>query len=338
MAMLETGFTDLANGTVTNRFVELSDKLNSYLHRFREFGIRSNRAVANYLCVDSAELSRLKNARVGDINLHRGYEILRKCEELSRRLSTFGGPLKCKDVWSVGYNIARLPCSNKREQSHAIALLQQSDAVLLTIDTDMQRSELSMLIGDVLRSVAHPRRNPYGPMSAMSVLKSIYAAPSATQDQLLAAMRITGLGRRACDDKCFNHAFGDDVRLRTLAVINNNGGGIALRIAHEMPDRRLRMLTLSRFLHQASLETFYFAGTIRGSLTSADELRDVEWAQDLLRLLVDREGTESARWPKGIQTDMNDEQEWSFLKENNYWNLIGETKRATENGLAVKRS
>ena len=92
MSILDTSTPDVRAGSVTQRFGELADHLNAYLQKFREFGIRSNRAVAQYLCVDSAELSRLKNARVGDINLQRGYEILRKCEELARRLSKFGGP------------------------------------------------------------------------------------------------------------------------------------------------------------------------------------------------------------------------------------------------------
>ncbi|MEE9295262.1 MAG: hypothetical protein V3W34_09935, partial [Phycisphaerae bacterium] len=71
MSRVDTRLFETVNGSVTDRFVELSDKLNDHLQTFRQFGIRSNRAVANFLCVDSAELSRLKNARVGDINLQR---------------------------------------------------------------------------------------------------------------------------------------------------------------------------------------------------------------------------------------------------------------------------
>ncbi len=322
MSRTETGLPGLATRSVTDRFVDLSDKLNAYLQRFRQFGIRSNRAVANYLRVDSAELSRLKNARVGDINLQRGYEILRKCEELARRLSKFGGPLKCRDVYSVGYNVSELACVSRTEQAHAISLQQQSDAVLLTIDVDAQREELDMLLADVLRSAIHPRRNPFGPMSCMYVLKSVYASPSATPQQMLKALRITHTGRRACEPSRFASAFDPDLRLRTLAVILNNGGGIALRLAKEVPARRTRMLHLSRHLHTESLSTFYFAGTVRGALTCANDMQDADWAKDLLRLIVEKEGRQKECWPKGIRADLDDPQEWQFLKDNSFWNLL----------------
>lgn len=322
MSRVDTQIFTTVEGSVTDRFVELSDNLNAYLQTFRQFGIRSNRAVANFLCVDSAELSRLKNARVGDINLQRGYQILRKCEELARRLHQFGGSLKCKDVYSVGFNISVLPCVSKREQAHAIAVQQQSDAVLLTIDPQTQRSELDMLLGEALRSNLHPKWNPYGPMSIMYVLKSVYASPSATQDQLLTALRVAQGGRRACEKIKFNQSFDDETRVRTLAVILNNGGGIALRIAKESPTRRKRMLCLSRFLHRKSLEAYYFSGTVRGALTCANDLEDQAWAQDLLTLFVSREGADGVRWPKGINADINDPLEWSYLKQNNYWGLL----------------
>ncbi len=324
----------LATRSVTDRFVDLSDKLNAYLQKFREFGIRSNRAVANFLCVDSAELSRLKNARVGDINLQRGYEILRKCEELARRLSTFGGPLKCKDVYSVGFNVAQLPGVGRPEQAHAISLQQQSDAVLLTIDVDTQREELNMLLGDVVRSCVHPRRNPYGPMSCMYVLKSVYASPSATPTQMLTALRITRAGRRACERARFNAMFDEDLRVRTLAVVLNNGGGIALRIAKEIPERRSRMLRLSRYLHKESLATFYFAGTVRGALTCANDMKDIDWAKQLLRLLAKEEGPQQ-RWPKGLRADLDDPHEWQFLKENRFWDLLESDSSKSQTNAAV---
>lgn len=322
MTILGTATSDPSQGSVTARFAELSDKVNQYLQTFREFGIRSNRAVAQYLCIDGAELSRLKNARVGDINLQRGYEILRKCEELSKRLTTFGGPMKCKDVYSIGLNVSALPAVSRRELHHAIALQQQTDAALLTVDEGVQREELDMLLGDVFRSVVHPRRNPYGPMSIMYVLKSVYAAPSASVEQLLNAIHVVRLGRRACSKEAFNGEFGDDIRLRYLAGILNNGGGIALRIAKEHPPIRRRMLRLSRFLHKQSLETYYFAGTLRGALTCANDLEDTDSAKELLQLLVDAEGPDRARWPRGIVADLDDSVEWRFLKKNEFWNLI----------------
>lgn len=320
MPILDTGLPDLKNRSVTQRFDELADKLNGYLHRFRTFGIRSNRAVAQYLCVDSAELSRLKNARVGDINLQRGYEILHKCEELSRRLSTFGGPLKCKDVHSVGFSISVLPAVSTREQTHAIALQQQSDAVLLTIDPESQRQELDMLIGDVLRSVVNPKRNPYGPMSIMYVLKSVSASPGTTRDQLLSSLRIVQLGRRACRPATFNQEFDEAVRRRTLGAILNNGGAIALRLARVWPARAPRMLGVSRELHRESLETYYFPSTIRGALTCANDLEDQAWATELIGLLLEREGRDPSAWPRGIRADLRDPTEWQFLKEHDCWN------------------
>ncbi len=330
MSRVDTRLFETVNGSVTDRFVELSDKLNDHLQTFRQFGIRSNRAVANFLCVDSAELSRLKNARVGDINLQRGYQILRKCEELARRLQQFGGSLKCKDVYSVGFNISILPCISKREQAHAIAVQQQSDAVLLTIDPPTQRSELDMLLGEALRSTVHPKWNPYGPMSIMYVLKSVYASPSSTPRQLRTALRVTQAGRRACERIKFNVMFDDDTRVRTLAVILNNGGGVALRIAKEVPHRRKRMLRLARFLHSKSLETCYFPGTVRGALTCANDLEDQAWAKELLRFFVAHEGTNRARWPKGINADLDDPQEWAYLKKHNYWGLLNGRASVTQ--------
>ncbi|MCH7841019.1 MAG: hypothetical protein IID38_12405, partial [Planctomycetes bacterium] len=321
MATLQTTLPELGNGSVTERFVELADKLNAYLERFSQFGVRSNRAVAQYLRVDGAELSRLKNARVGDINLERAYEILAKCEELAERLTRFGGPLKCNDIYSVGYNVTTLPCISKREQTHAIALHRQTDAAMLTVDTAAQQGELDALLGAVCRSVVHPKRNPYGPMSTLYVLKSVYAAPSATPRHLRDALRVLRLGRRACAKAAFHPRFGEETRLRTLAVILNNGGGIALRIAKQVPERRSRMLRLSRHLHKESLATFYFAGTVRGALTCANDLRDADWAKQLLRLLAKEEGPQQ-RWPKGLRADLDDSQEWQFLKENRFWGLV----------------
>jgi hypothetical protein len=323
MSRVETRPAKPSQHSVADRFAELSDTVNDYLRRFRAFGIRSNRAVANYLCVDSAELSRLKNARVGDINLERGYDILQKCEELSKRLATFGGPLKTKEVISAGFNIATLPCISEREQSHAISLQQQSDSVLLTIDADTQKNELSMLIGAVMRSTVHPRRNPYGPMSTLYVLKSIYAAPASTPRLMLDALRLTHLGRRACSRQRFNEQLGHEVRRRTLAGILNNGGGIALRLSKELPTRRTRMLRLGAHLHRESIDTFYFAGALRGALTCANDLQDDNWAKELLEILVEREGPDRNRWSKGINADLNDEHEWQYLKSHGFWNLLG---------------
>ena len=324
MSVVITKEPDFKARSVTERFADLADSLNEYLRKFREFGIRSNRAVAQYLCVDSAELSRLKNARVGDINLQRGYEILRKCEELASRLATFGGPMKCKDVYSVGFNITALPVVNSRERTHAVALQRQTDSVLLTIDHDTQRGELDMLLGDVIRSVVHPKRNPYGAMSIMYVLKSAYAAPCATPAQLRGAIRAVNLGRRACAVKSFNPEFGEEFRRRTLAVILNNGGGIALRLAKAEATSRARMLRLARFLHQQSLETFYFAGTIRGALTCANDLEDEQWGKELLRMFIERDGKNSSNWPRGINADLADPAEWQFLKSNGFWNFLDE--------------
>ena len=320
MPILDTGFADLRNRSVTQKFDELADKLNGYLHQFRAFGIRSNRAVAQYLGVDSAELSRLKNARVGDINLQRGFEILQKCEVLSRRLSTFGGPLKCKDVHSVGFSITALPAVCLREQTHAIALQQQSDCVLLTVDLENQRTELDMLIGDVFRSAVNPKRNPYGPMSIMYVLKSVSASPGSTREQLVNSLRIVQLGRRACAPETFNRQFDEEVRLRTLGAILNNGGAIGLRVARVWPVRASRMLRLSKFLHVESLKTYYFASTIRGALTCANDLQDEAWAVELIRLLLEREGRDPLAWPRGIRADLADPEEWRFLKERRCWN------------------
>lgn len=322
MPTLDTRAPGVVHGSVTNRFEELADKLNSYLQRFREFGIRSNRAVAQHLCVDSAELSRLKNARVGDINLQRGYEILRKCEELSRRLTMFGGPLKCKDVYSVGYNVSQLDCGKSTEQLHAISLQQQSDSVLLTIDDDIQQRELDMLIAEVNRSVVHPQRNPYGPMCLMYVLKSVYASPSATTEQMKHALALVRLGRKACLPELFNPEFGEDCRRRTLAVVLNNGGGIALRLSKVRPSLGSRMLSLSKFLHKESLATHYFAGTMNGALTCANDLQDEGWAVSLLSMFVENEGLDRTRWPKGMIADMNDAEEWSWLKQNRFWHLL----------------
>jgi len=322
MPILDSGLSDLRNRSVTERFGELADKLNEYLHAFRSFGIRSNRAVAQYLCVDSAELSRLKNARVGDINLQRGYEILQKCEELQRRLTLFGGPLKCKDVHSVGFNISALPAVSTREQTHAIALQQQSDAVLLTIDDESQRRELDMLMGDVFRSVVNPKRNPYGPMSIMYVLKSVYACPASTRKQLLVSLHIVGMGRRACRVGVFHPQFDEELRLRTLAAVMNNGGAIALRVARVCPDRTARMLRLARFLHREALSSFYFPSTIRGALTCANDLEDAEWAADLIQLLLEREGWDAAAWPRGIRSDIEDPSEWKFIKQHRCWKLM----------------
>ncbi len=318
MPILDAGLSELRYGSVTERFGELADKLNSYLQSFRAFGIRSNRAVAQYLCVDSAELSRLKNARVGDINLQRGYEILQKCEELRRRLSTFGGPLKCKDVHSVGFSISALPAVNVHEQTHAISLQQQSDSVLLTVDDENQRRELDMLMSDVLRSVVNPKRNPYGPMSIMYVLKSVYASPGSTVSQLRRSLRIVRLGRRACRPAAFNQQFSEEVRRRTLGAIMNNGGAIALRLANADPTRTHRMLCLSRFLHRESLDTYYFPSAVRGALTCADLLKDGEWARELADQLVKTEGESATSWPRGVRTDLNDPDEWVFLKEHGH--------------------
>ena len=322
MSTLQTTVPELGNGTVTERFVELADKLNAYLERFSQFGVRSNRAVAQYLRVDGAELSRLKNARVGDINLERAYEILAKCEELAERLTRFGGPLKCNDIYSVGYNVTTLPCISKREQTHAIALHRQTDAAMLTVDTAAQQGELDALLGAVCRSVVHPKRNPYGPMSTLYVLKSVYAAPSATPRHLRDALRILRLGRRACAKAAFHPRFGEETRLRTLAVILNNGGGIALRMAKECHTRSKRMLALSRFLHKESLATFYFAGTLRGALTCADELRDEAWAKDLVTITCEHEGADASKWPQFLRADLADPAEWTFLKEHDFWNLL----------------
>lgn len=325
--MRTVGFTEAAPagvraGSVTQRYSELADKINGYLQKFREFGIRSNRAVAQYLCVDSAELSRLKNARVGDINLQRGYEILGKCEELRKRLSAFGGPLKTKEVHSVGFTVTALPAVNSGEKTHAISVQQQSDSVLLTIEPDAQRQELDLLIGDVLRSVISPRRNPYGPMSIMYVLKSVYAAPAATVGQLVRSLRVVGLGRRACTPEAFNPEFDDDIRRRTLAAILNNGGAIALRISKELPERSDRMLRVARLLHSQSLEAFYFASTMRGALTCSNDLRDAEWSQRLLSSLVAKQGTDTSTWPPGLRADLHDESEWTWLKRNGYWGIL----------------
>lgn len=322
MATLPTGQYTAANPSVTDRFAEMADSLNAYLERFKDFGLQSNRAVAQFLCVDSAELSRLKNARVGDINLQRAYEILSKCEELTHRLATFGGPMKCKEVFSVGFTISALPCVVKREQTHAIALQQQTDAALLTVDDEAQRHELDMLLGDVYRGVVHPKRNPYGPMSIMYVLKSVYAAPAATLDQLRSALHVVQLGRRSCQPGQFNDCFDEEVRLRTLAVILNNGGGIALRIAKSHPEHADRMLRLSRYLHTESLATFFFTGTLRGALTCANDLEDARWAKELLKLLREREGSQRCRWPRGIVADLDDPNEWQFLKSRSFWNII----------------
>ncbi len=322
MPTFETRPPGVAHGTVTNRFEELADRLNRYLQQFREFGIRSNRAVAEHLCVDSAELSRLKNARVGDINLQRGYEILRKCDELSRRLLQFGGPLKCKDVYSVGYNVSQLDCGRPTEQLHAISLQQQSDRVLLTVDDAIQCRELDALIAEVNRSVVHPRRNPYGPMCLMYVLKSVYAAPSATASQMKHALAIVQLGRKSCGPESFNPVFGDEYRRRTLAVILNNGGGIALRLSKECPSLKSRMLKLSKFLHMESLATCYFAGTINGALTCANDLQDDGWAASLLTLFVEKDGLDRTRWPKGVVADLSDAEEWGWLKQNRFWHLL----------------
>ena len=320
MPILDTGFSDLKNRSVTQRFEELADKLNEYLHKFRAFGIRSSRAVAQYLCVDSAELSRLRNARVGDINLQRGYEIIQKCEELRRRLSDLGGPLKSKEVYSVGFSISALPVVCVREQTHAIAVQQQSDGVLLTVDPENQRKELDMLIGEVFRSVVNPKRNPYGPMSIMYVLKSVLGSPASTRDQLLSSLRIVQLGREACRPEVFNGRFDQEVRLRTLGAILNNGGLIALRLGRVWPDRAPRMLRLGRFLHRESLKTYYFAATIRGALTCANDLQDEGWAIELIHLLLEREGCDPSAWPRGIRADLADPTEWQFLKERNCWN------------------
>ncbi|NOT02530.1 MAG: hypothetical protein HOP29_18135 [Phycisphaerales bacterium] len=312
----------LRAGSVTQRYAELADKINGYLQKFREFGIRSNRAVAQYLCVDSAELSRLKNARVGDINLQRGYEILAKCEELRKRLSAFGGPLKTKEVHSVGFTVTALPAVDSGEKTHAIAVQQQSDSVLLTIEPDAQRQELDLLIGDVLRSVISPRRNPYGPMSIMYVLKSVYAAPAATAAQLVRSLRVVGLGRKACVPQAFNPEFDDDIRRRTLAAILNNGGAIALRISKELPARAERMLRVARLLHSESLDSFYFASTMRGALTCANDLRDETWSRQLLTSLVEKQGSNTSTWPPGLRADLQDDGEWTWLKRNRYWGVL----------------
>jgi hypothetical protein len=227
-------------------------------------------------------------------------------------------------VYSVGFSITALPCIDSREQAHAIAVQQQSDAVLLTIDAESQRSELDLLLGEVTRSVVHPRRNPYGPMSIMYVLKSVYASPSATVPQLMTALRIAQAGRQACEAAKFNNRFDDDVRQRTLAVILNNAAGIALRLAHEVPVRRTRMLQLSKYLHEQSLLTFFFPGTVRGALTCANHLEDVHWAKSLLRRFVECEGLDRRRWPKGILADLEDPTEWAFLKRHKFWNLLDE--------------
>lgn len=322
MPILDSGLSDLRNQSVTERFGELADKLNDYLHKFRAFGIRSNRAVAQYLCVDSAELSRLKNARVGDINLQRGYEILEKCQELERRLATFGGPLKCRDVHSVGFSISALPAVSTREQTHAIALQQQSDTVLLTVDDESQCRELDMLLGDVMRSVVNARRNPYGPMSIMYVLKSVYACPSTSREQLLASLRVVALGRRACEFGKFHPQFGEEVRRRTLAAILNNGAAIALRAARVWPQRSVRVLRLSKFLHAEALKTFYFPSTIRGALTCANDLEDGKWAAELIQLFLEREGWDVSTWPRGIQADIKDPSEWQYLKRHKSWKLF----------------
>jgi len=322
MPILDAAPVDLRARSVSERFVELADTLNEYLQSFREFGIRSNRAVAQYLCVDSAELSRLKNARVGDINLQRGYEILQKCEELQKRLTTFGGPLKCKDVHSVGFSISALPSVCVREQTHAIALQQQSDAVLLTIDDESQRRELDMLMGDVFRSVINPKRNPYGPMSIMYVLKSVYASPASTREQLLTSLRIVGLGRQACRQEHFHSQFDPEVRVRTLAAVLNNGGAIALRICRVWPERASRMLRLAKFLHQEALNTFYFPSTIRGALTCANDLEDGAWAAELIQSLLEHEGWDASTWPRGIRADVDDPSEWKYLKTHRCWKLM----------------
>ncbi len=322
MPTLDTRAPVIAQSSVTQRFEELADKLNGYLQTFREFGIRSNRAVAQHLCVDSAELSRLKNARVGDINLQRGYEILRKCEELARRLTLFGGPLKCKDVYSVGFNVANLDCGSPTEQLHAISLQQQSDMVLLTVDDETQRRELDLLIAEVNRSVVHPRRNPYGPMSLMYVLKSVYASPSATTEQMKHALALVQLGRKACRPDLFNETFGEECRRRTMAVILNNGGGIALRLSKVCQSLSSRMLKLSKFLHKESLATFYFAGTMNGALTAANDLRDEGWAVSLLTTFVETDGLDRTRWPKGMLADLADPEEWQWLKKNQFWHLL----------------
>jgi hypothetical protein len=322
MRTLDTQVLETVTGSVTTRFTELSDRLNTYLQRFREFGIRSNRAVAQYLCVDSAELSRLKNARVGDINLERAYEILRNCEELANRLRTFGGPLKVKDVYSVGFDVSSLPCVNEAEYGHAIALQQQSDSVLLTIDADAQRKELDMLLREVLRSVVHPKRNPYGPMSIMYVLKSLYAGTHATVDQLREALHVVQLGRRSCEKELFLSTFGEETRLRTLAVILNNGGGIALRLTKESSRFDRRMLLASKLLHKESLATYYFPGTMNGALTCANDLQDEPWAVELLSLFAEKTGLDRTRWPKGMLADLADPAEWQFLKANKFWLML----------------
>ncbi len=322
MPFLETRLAEHGGPSITKRFDELADKLNSYLERFRAFGIRSNRAVAQYLCVDSAELSRLKNARVGDINLQRGYEILQKCEELNRRLATFGGPLKVRDVHSVGFSITALPAIDVREQTHAAILQQQTDTVLLTVDDENQRRDLDMLIGDVLRSAVNRRRNPYGPMSVMYVLKSIHASPAATLEQLRSGIRITQMGRAACAVGAFHEKFGEEVRLRTLAAILNNGAAIALRHSRVAPQSSRRMLRLSRSLHRQALAAFYFPSIVRGALTSANDLGDESWASELIQLLLEREGFAPERWPRGIRADIADPSEWQFLKARKCWKLF----------------
>ena len=161
-------------------------------------------------------------------------------------------------------------------------------------------------------------------MSIMYVLKSVAAAPGATLSQLVGALDVVRLGRRACDRSVFNSGFGEEIRLRTLAVILNNGGLISLRICKQAPQHHKLMLRLARFLYRESLSTFYFAGAVRGALTCANDLKDEPWAKELLTLLIEREGPQRSKWSRGINADLDDPQEWGFLKEHRYWTLCAE--------------
>jgi hypothetical protein len=271
------------------RFLEISDRLNAYLRGFRAVGIRSDREVARYLCVDGAELSRFRNARVGAVNLYRGYDMLRKCEELARRLSEQNVTLKGRLALADDPPSHTLPCVDQREWQHVQAVQEKSVRILLTIGASAQRGGLDELIGAVARSVVHPRRNPYGPMNILYVLRCVESAPAATTAQLAAALRIAQVGRRACEPDRFNPELNEQTRTRTLGAILGAAGGVALRLSTERPTDRDRMSKLARFLYERSLEMTATPPIIAGAITCARATSDTVWLMTLETLPAGRE-------------------------------------------------
>jgi hypothetical protein len=315
-------------GSNTLRFAELTKTFNDQLATIREAGIKPDAEIARYLGLDKAEVSRLKNGRMGQINFDRAEEAVQRASKLIQKLpANAGGPLKVTKRFSDGVDLEDYAILGRRNFEHAKQFHENAYFSTLAVAPDIQERVIDLLLGEAMRSAIDTERNPYGPFCFKWVLGACVASSDISLELLRDAVPLIALGRRACEADAFHSEFGEDVRLRTLAAILNNGGLIHLRLSKDDGSEcngrpKVDHLQNSREMFESSLDAHYFRATIRGALTCANDLGDVDWSKELLELAVVHEGADTLCWSGGMRRDLADVEEWGFLKSNRFWGII----------------